>query len=155
MQTGLRFFLLIAAILLTILCANNIFRTVNFDKQRADRERIVSQRLECLRQAQVLFFEKNGYYTNELDTLIDIINNNIRLCEDDSVKYIPFTNGKTFELETGIKMGNTGDEEMACEIKALFIDYLSGTNKDELRKMQLNALQTGQYPGIKVTSDNR
>lgn len=53
----------------------SLLRPVNFNKERAARERVATQRLKDIRTLQVAFKGKYGHFTASIDSLIDYYNN--------------------------------------------------------------------------------
>jgi len=157
MQTLLKVFLFLAACVLTILCITSILNPIRFDSEREKREHLVLQRMNCIRDAERIFFEKNGYYTNNFDMLENIVKSDSvffkqqnMFCSPDSMRYIPFSNGKVFILQTGETTDLSGESKNAFEVKAPFELYLTGMNKQETTRLTLDALQAGNYPGLRI-----
>lgn len=53
----------------------SLLRPVNFNKERAARERVATQRLKDIRTLQVAFKGKHGHFTASIDSLVDYYNN--------------------------------------------------------------------------------
>lgn len=161
MQALLKFLLFSAACVLTILCISSILNPIRFDSEREKRELFVLQRMNCIREAERIFFEKNGYYTNNFDALEAIVKSDSiflkqqnAFCPPDSMRYIPFSNGKVFILQTGETTDLSGKSKNAFELKAPFELYLKGMNKHETARLTLNVMQTGDYPGLRLNSSS-
>ena len=53
----------------------SLLQPVNFNKERAAREKVATQRLKDIRTLQVAFKGKYGHFTASIDSLIDYYNN--------------------------------------------------------------------------------
>jgi len=69
----------------------------------------------------------------------------------DSLPYIPFSNGKKFELAAG-RIDRGGVMVNVFEAKAHMNTYLSGINDQLLRNLIASEEQIGRYPGLRVGS---
>ena len=156
MQKVLKIGLIIAAVLLTILCANSILRSVHFLSEKQKRETIVLARLLCIRDMQYVFYEKKGYYTNNFDSLIYVINKEefVATCNLDSLKYIPFSKQKIVEMEIGKVLLSDGTDKEAFEIKAPFASYLVDLDEEEISRLQTESIRLKSYPGLRVASED-
>lgn len=157
MQKLLKIGLVVAAVLLTILCVNSISRSVRFSSKKEKREKIVFAKLLCIRDAQLAFYEKNGYYAADFASLVLAINKNdiSANCSSDSLEYIPFSNGEIFEMEVGKVARPDGTGNEAFEVKAPFVAYLANLNKDEIGRLQADAISSKQYPGLRVGNETK
>jgi hypothetical protein len=85
-------FLLIVILVLGYLVYDSIMQPVEFNKQKAQRETAVVQKLKDIRNSQVLFRQANGAFASDFDTLISYIRNG----EIPVVKIIPDPTDTTF-----------------------------------------------------------
>jgi len=156
MQKVLKIGLIIAAVLLTLLCANSILRSVRFLSEKQKRETIVLARLLCIRDVQYAFYEKKGYYANNFDSLIYAINKKeiIAACAPDSLKYIPFSKQKLVEMEVGKVLLSDGTDKEAFEIKAPFFSYLADLDEEEISRLQTESIRLKSYPGLRISSED-
>ena len=137
----------IAAGLLCI-CVASVVKPMRFESEKTRREAQVIERLMLIREAQGSYRTAHGHYAPSLDSL----------GLPDSVKQIPFSNGKRFELQTTVSEGKDGHKQPLMECGARYADYLSGLAKGEIRNLTDEATATDQYPGLKIgdlnTSNN-
>ena len=156
MQKVLKIGLIIAAVLLTILCTNSILRSVRFSSEKQKREKIVLAKLLCIRNSQFAFYEKKGYYADNFDLLIYAINEKeiVVNCDTDSLKYVPFSKQKTFEMEVGKISHPDGTSKEAFEIKAPFISYLADLDMEEISRLQTESINLKSYPGLRIASED-
>ncbi|MDR2475007.1 MAG: hypothetical protein LBD45_04035 [Bacteroidales bacterium] len=150
--TGIKFLLILAAIIVTGLCVNSVYQSLHFSTERKMRERVVNQRMECIKNAQSFFYEKKGVYAANFDELVSFINDNqVNIhCASDSLTFIPFSPMTKFVMQTGESTSASNETEISLEIKAPFSAYLSGLNANEISRIEKEALQTGKYPGLRI-----
>ena len=78
----------------------------------------------------------------------------------DSLRYVPFTNGKEFEMTTSSDTAKTGVISHTFEAKVLFVDYLGaesqggGLDKQELINLLEDCDDRGRYRGMKVDNNS-
>lgn len=58
---------------------SNIKTTVDYNNNFAERDREIKTRLDDIKQAQIAFEEKHGYYTNSMDELINYVKNGTKM----------------------------------------------------------------------------
>lgn len=85
-------------------------------------------------------------YILAVDSLLKLANYPL-----DSLAYIPFSEGKKFELSAG-KIDRGGVMVNVFEAKAHFNTYLLGLNDQLLRNLVSSEDQIGRYPGLKLGS---
>lgn len=68
----------------------------------------------------------------------------------DSLSYVPFSNGKKFELKVGEQITKSGTVIPLFEAKAPFAVYLQGLNKQEVVNLIDKATTLEKYEGLKV-----
>lgn len=68
----------------------------------------------------------------------------------DSIKYIPYSNGKVFELEKSVVTNKSGTVQNVMECRATYDDYLVGLNSREIINLKDMAEKTERYPGLKI-----
>ncbi len=73
MRTTIKILLYAAIAMLTYFCFMSILTPIKFEKVRAEREKVVVQSLQNLRIAQIEFKDQKGYFTTDLDSLIDFV----------------------------------------------------------------------------------
>ena len=78
----------------------------------------------------------------------------------DSLRYVPFTNGKEFELTTSSDTSKTGVISHTFEAKVPFVDYLGpesengGLDKQEIINLLEECDDRGRYRGMKVDNNS-
>ena len=65
----------------------------------------------------------------------------------DSIQYIPYSNGKKFELEKSVVTNKSGT---VMECRATYDDYLQGLSAREVANLKDFADKTERYPGLKI-----
>lgn len=58
---------------------DNIKTTVDYNADYEERDLEIKTRMDDIKQAEVAFEEKNGYYTNSMDELIDFVKNGTKM----------------------------------------------------------------------------
>lgn len=78
----------------------------------------------------------------------------------DSLRYVPFSNGKEFELTISSDTSKTGVITHGFEAKTLFVDYLGensedgGLDKQEIINLLEDCDDRGRYRGMKVDNNS-
>ena len=78
----------------------------------------------------------------------------------DSLRYVPFSNGKQFELSVASDTSKAGVISHTFEAKTLFIDYLGansengGLDKQEIINLLEDCDDRGRYRGMKVDNNS-
>lgn len=70
----------------------------------------------------------------------------------DSLKFIPFSNGKVFEMGSGVINTLSGVKVQVFEAKALNDYFLQGLEEQEVINLNAIAFKLERYPGLKVGS---
>ncbi|MDO9634970.1 MAG: hypothetical protein Q7J05_08045 [Paludibacter sp.] len=73
MKTTIKTLLILAIIALAYFCFMSVMTPIRFERVRAEREKVVIQNLMSLRAAQLEHRDQKGYYTGDLDSLINFI----------------------------------------------------------------------------------
>lgn len=73
MKTTIKVLLFAAIGMLTYLCIMSILTPIKFERERAQREKVVIETLINLRTAQIEHRDQKGYYTGSLDSLVTFI----------------------------------------------------------------------------------
>ena len=69
----------------------------------------------------------------------------------DSLRYVPFSEGKEFEMRTGCDSSSkSGNKLYLFEAKTPYEVYLKGLNKDAVFNLSKEKEKLGRYPGLKV-----
>lgn len=141
----------ISVILLVLLCFMSIAKPINFEKQVAQRELVVKLHLLNIRKAENIYFHIYGYYTDSFDTLI------AQKLLEDSVRYIPYSNGKQFNITTSSYVSKLGGTQSLMMCSARYEDYLNGLDEDDIANLTEEANQQNSFPGLKfgdITTPN-
>ncbi|MCQ2069147.1 MAG: hypothetical protein MJY68_08680 [Bacteroidaceae bacterium] len=78
----------------------------------------------------------------------------------DSLRYVPFSNGKEFELSTSSDTSKAGVITYSFEAKTLFVNYLGaeseggGLDKQEIINLLEDCDDRGRYRGMKVDNNS-
>lgn len=138
------FLLLCSVVVLALLCFISIDSPMRFDRQRAEREGEVKERLIKIRLAEEQYRAKSGHYAGSFDVLVK------SGLLDDSLRYIPYTDKKQFALNASSMVGKSGQQVPLMECGALYVQYLQGLDKNSVNNMVEEANATGRYPGLKI-----
>ena len=68
----------------------------------------------------------------------------------DSLQFIPYSEGKRFELSADVKIGKSGRQMPVMECGANYADYLSDLDADQTAGLIEEANNSGRYPGLKI-----
>lgn len=69
--------LAVASVLLAYMCYRSVRNPIEFEEQKASRDKVVIEKLINIRKAQVAYCEANDKYADKMSTLIDFINNGV------------------------------------------------------------------------------
>lgn len=136
--------LLVCVAAMTAVCAMSICSPVNFDRQRAQRETAVKERLVKIRTAQERYRKATGSYAGSFAQLID------RGFLADSLQYVPYAEGQRFRLSATMQTTRSGRTIPLMECGAEYKTYLRGLNSGLTRRLTEDAEAEGRYPGLKI-----
>lgn len=145
----------IVVLALLVAIVASVMRPVSFRKKAAQRESEVILRMKIIRSAEARYRQVNdGMFCSTLDSLV------MGGYLADSLKYIPYSGGKEFEIHTSFITTGRGDETHVMECRAYYEDYLKGLSDEYIADMKNEALSRGLFPGLKfgdltIPSDNR
>lgn len=132
----------IAAVLLA-LCVMSVWRPVRFGSVRSEREAAVKARLMEIRKAEEAYKKLNGSYAGSFRQLVGS-----RLLAD-SLRFVPYSEGKEFELTATVHTGKSGTPTSIMECGAPYASYLDGLDENAVREITEEANSRGEYPGLK------
>jgi len=134
----------ILALLLLAVCVMSVYSPIRFDREQEVRERAVKQRLLQIRSAEERYRDRHGVYAADFKTLVS--------CGllADSLQFIPFAEGRRFELTTTTITGRSGRHVPLMECGAKFNDYLLGLDENQIANLIEQAGNAGRYPGLKI-----
>lgn len=118
--------------------------TMHFNEQREEREQVVKRRLVQIRSAEEAYCRKHGVYTDRLDELVG------GGLLADSLRKIPFSGGKSFDVSVSTQISKTGKTIPLLECSASFDDYLKGMDANSVRQLNDEANKAGRFPGLKI-----
>lgn len=145
----------IIVVALIVAIVSSVMNPVNFTNEAKEREEKVIERLQKIRSAQARYRQNHdGIFCTTLDSLV------MAGYIADSIKYIPFSDGKMFEMSTSYITTNKNTNVHLMECRAYYEDYLKGLDEDYISELKENALSRGAFPGVKFgdltsPSDNR
>ena len=74
----------------------------------------------------------------------------LKIRRADSLQFIPYSEGKRFELSADVKIGKSGRQMPVMECGANYADYLSDLDADQTAGPMEEANNSGRYPGLKI-----
>ncbi|MEG0949032.1 MAG: hypothetical protein RR212_08035 [Bacteroidales bacterium] len=111
--------------------------------------------MEILKKGKQDEIVKNGLENFRRDTIFVNVADTIfgRSFVADSLRFIPFSNGKAqFEMATGEVLNASGYVMKLFEAKTPYTVYLNGLDKQEIVNISDRAKKTDKYPGLQVGS---
>ena len=139
-----RVLLAVSVIVLLILCFLSIAEPMRFDRCVAEREKTVKQYLLQIRTAETAYLKRNGSYTASFDTLVK------EKFLADSLRYIPYSGGKQFDLQTATHVSTSGKSQPLMVCSAHYADYLNGLDEQEVASLTTQTNASGRFPGLKI-----
>lgn len=139
-------------LILAILCILSIYGPIRFKQQQTERETEVKHHLVQIRLAEEKYRMATGGYTASFDTLIrrDLLT--------DSLRFVPHTNHKQFEIETAMQLTKSGRQLPLMECRAYYADFLQGLDQQAIQQLIDDENVAGRFPGLKIgdlnTSNN-
>lgn len=129
---------------MALLCFLSIDSPMRFNRQRNERETVVKTQLIKIRQAEEKYRAKHGAYTGSFDILVK------EGLLADSLRYIPYTDKETFDLQASTQMGKSGNQIPLMECSAEYSQYLQGLDKTSVTDLTEEANSSGRFPGLKI-----
>jgi hypothetical protein len=131
-------------LVLVVLCWLSVQAPLKFDREQEKRELAVKSRLLKIRVAEEHYCAKHGVYADDLKVLV----------KDgllaDSLRFIPFSDGKPFDLSTTTTIGKSGKQIPLMECGATYEQYLKGLDENSVANLIEEANNAGRYPGLKI-----
>lgn len=134
----------VLAAVLAVVCGLSIYAPIRFDRQRAAREQTVKERLVKIRYAEERYRKAHGTYTDDFGVLVS------SGLLADSLQFIPFTDGKRFDLTVTMQIAKSGRQLPLMECGATYDYYLRGLDANSISNLTEEAYSTGRYPGLKI-----
>lgn len=138
------FILTLCVLALVVLCFLSVYSPMRFEEKQAAREREVKERLVSIRQAEEQYRKQHGTYTGDFAALV----NEGFLA--DSLTYIPYSDGKRFELSATVVEMTSGIQEPRMECGAQYQQYLDGMDENTISNLIETANKAGKYPGLRI-----
>ena len=129
---------------LAVTCVLSIHAPMRFDGLRAEREQAVKERLVRIRYAEERYRQANGTYTDDFNELV----RGGYLA--DSLQYVPFSDGKKFDIAVNMQTGKSGRQIPLMECGAEYGEYLDGLDGNSISNLVEEAESAGRYPGLKI-----
>lgn len=136
--------LTICVLALALINVFSVGTTMHFNEQRTEREQLVKQRLVHIRAAEEAYCRKHGVYTDRFD---ELVNGGLLA---DSLQKIPFSDGKSFDINVSTQISKTGKTIPLLECSASYNDYLKGLDSNAVKQLNEEANKTGRFPGLKI-----
>lgn len=133
-----------SALVLVVLCVLSVSSPMRFDSEREAREVVVRQRLLVIRGAEEKYRAAHGTYTGSFDVLA-----RSGLLAD-SLRVIPFSEGKTFDLQVSSFVARSGKQTPLMQCGAEYAQYLDGLDKNAIAALADEAREAGRFPGLKI-----
>lgn len=130
-------------IILAVLSVVSVVRPLCFDRERLHREAKVKHCLYEIRKAETAYLRLYGNYTSSLERLV------ASGLLSDSLKTVPFSDGKDFDISISVYTGKSGQAVPVMECGASFKTYLYGLDENRIRELTEQADSRGEYPGLK------
>lgn len=129
---------------MALLCFLSIDSPMRFDRERNERESAVKSQLIKIRVAEEKYRAKYGTYTGSFDVLVK------SGFLSDSLRYIPYTDKESFDLQASSAMGKSGNQIPLMECSAKYSQYLNGLDKTSVMDLTEEANAAGRFPGLKI-----
>jgi hypothetical protein len=167
----------VCTLVIILLCANAIMAPINFNHAKKLRDKVVEQRLYYIRDAQEAYSKQhNGAYCGTWSELIHFVKTaklpkvsltsegwdtllvNVRDSilpkgyNPDSLKYVPYGSGITFELAAKVDSFKTGVKVYLFQAQTPYNVYLYGLDSDELAGLNIIQKKLGKYCGLRIGS---
>lgn len=135
---------LVFAVLIVVIVYFAMMVTSDENKIR-ERERAVIGYMNIIRNAELRYRQVNGEYCGSIDSLA------LSGFIADSLKYIPYSNGRKFNIRTSVVEEKQGETKRLTfmECYAFYDDYLTGLDKETIDDAKKQAEAKGKFPGLK------
>ena len=140
--------LALCAVALAAVCVASILGPVRFGKERRLRERAVVVRLSAIRAAELNYLCDHGIYTADFGTLVG------GGYLADSLQYVPFGDGRRFDLAATVQVSVSGRRLPLVECGATYDAYLDGLDANSVANLIEEANRSGRYAGIRMGDIN-
>lgn len=138
------YLLFACVIILCLITFMSISSPVRFNRERETREEAVKNRLLQIRQASEAFMKANGRYASKLE---EMVNAGYLV---DSLRMVPYGEGEVFSYSASILSSKSDHPVPVMECCAEYAQYLKGLNKEQVSELINNAIDMGEFPGLKI-----
>lgn len=136
--------LALLATALCVVCVMSVYSPMHFDSCQEERERAVKIRLLKIRNAEERYRNRHGVYAADFKTLVG------GGFLADSLQYIPYSEGRRFDLTATTVTGKSGRDVPLMECGAKYNDYLIGLDGNRIANLIEAAAESGRYPGLRI-----
>jgi hypothetical protein len=160
------------------LCYSAIMRPIDFNRAKDKRDAVVEQRLDYIRKAEEQYsLSHGGAYCNSWTELIQFVKTaKIAVAKPskfltgkmdttyvsfvdsvypkgfvvDSLKYVPFSKGLTFELYTRLAEVKRGVNINLLQVQTPYSVYLNGLDTRYIRDIEMIQTRRERYAGLRI-----
>ena len=118
--------LALCVLVLAVMCYMSISAPIKFKKEQQFREQAVISRLSKIRVAELSYCRDHKVYTGDFNVLIK------GGYLADSLQYIPFSDGKRFDLAATVQVSKSGRQLPLAECGATYDTYLNGLDENSI-----------------------
>lgn len=136
--------LALCVVVLAALCIHSVSTPLRFQRQQTQREKAVKRRLMAIRTAEERYRQRHDAYTADWGALVG------EGLLADSLQYIPYGEGRRFELTANMQLSKSGRQLPLMECGARYAAYLSGLDERGIARLTEEATAAGRYPGLKI-----
>lgn len=129
---------------LVVICFLSISAPIRFKKEQGIREQAVINRLVKIRAAELKYYRIHKVYTGDFSVLIK------GGYLADSLQYIPYSDGKRFDLAATVQVSKSGRQLPLAECGATYDTYLNGLDENSIANLIEKANESGRYAGIRI-----
>ena len=134
--------LVLAAAAISLIITGYYTMTMAEAREIEQREERVIEYLSAIRNAELRYRQVHAVYCGSVDSLA------AEGFIPDSLRFIPFSDGKKFEIRVkNVRKANNGMMTL-MECSADYRDYLHGMDKDLVDKAVSDALKKGRFTGL-------
>lgn len=144
MKIKINHILMAMAAVLLLLCWWSVYRPIHFADEKSEREAAVKQRLLEIRRAEEAYRQRQGTYAGTFSQLV------ASSLLADSMRFIPYSGGKEFELAATVLTGKSGSTTPVMECGAPYSSYLDGLAQNSIAELTEEADRRGEYAGLKI-----
>ena len=95
----------------------------------------------------IFAYGRTAQFDPWLDRFDELVNGGLLA---DSLQKIPFSDGKSFDINVSTQISKTGKTIPLLECSASYNDYLKGLDSNAVKQLNEEANKTGSFPGLKI-----